>query len=103
MLEVALLKRSKCGVLTPATLTESRTVGELDFLKVHPVLPDSQKRNLPKICRKCQIEMRELWNKFLVALFCAYIPNLLNIGKVEFRNCRGKNRKKFLRENEKTF
>ena len=59
MLEVALLKRSKCGVLTPATLTESRTVGELDFLKVHPVLPDSQKRNQPKNCRKCHVDMRE--------------------------------------------
>lgn len=59
MLEVALLKRSKCGVLTPATLTESRTFGELDFPKVHPVLPDFQKRNQPKICRKCQIDMRE--------------------------------------------
>ena len=54
-----MLKRSKCGVLTPATLTENRTLGELDFPKVHPVLPDFQKRNQPKVCRKCQIDMRE--------------------------------------------
>ena len=59
MLEVALLKRSKCGVLTPATLTESRTVGELVFSKMHPILPDFQKINQPKICRKCQTVMKE--------------------------------------------
>ena len=59
MLGVALLKRSKCGVLTPATLTESRTVGELVFSKMHPILPDFQKRNQPKICRKCQTVMKE--------------------------------------------